>query len=276
MPVYNRQTLRQRLSTEILRDTIVGATSGSIGTPAGTFHIVDSSQADPTACGEQLYHRHWLRLLGTTGRLQDLRVGSFNTGSGAFLGAVTLATTIFSGMPYEVHGLLDPSEKDIALDAVIKDLRTKDEQTLWSVDSLRIYSLGEEVLDVIDVRYYSDPAGSLSRGEGRFTWFALAHTASGQELRISSALPASYQIVYDAILTVSLGAEDLATVNLLSNELVMWGAAARCFWMLEQQSPGQEAGKYRERRREAARMYTKLSKRFEPKIARKIQLDEYY
>ena len=276
MPVYSRRTLRQRLSTEILRDTIVSTTSGSSGITTGSYIILDSSKADPTASGEQLYFRHWLRLLGSAGRIQDVRVGSFNTGIGAFAGAVVLATTVFSGMPYEVHGALDPAEKDAVLDAVIREVRIQEEQPLWSVKDMTIYSLGPEVLDVIDVRYYADPAGSLNRDEGRLTWFGLAKTATGQELRISEALPASYQLIYDAIVTVSLGAGDLATVNLDSDNLVIWGAAARCYWMLEQQAPGQEAGKYKERRAEAARKYSVLSARFQPKIVRKIQLDEYY
>mgnify|MGYP001611606624 FL=1 len=99
MPVYNRRTLRQDLSREWLHDIVIGQTSGSWGLQAGSYNIIDSAQADPTASGEQLYFRHWLSLLGSAGKIQDLRVGSFNTGSGAYLGAQTLATAIFSGMP---------------------------------------------------------------------------------------------------------------------------------------------------------------------------------
>src|SRR3990172_1927509 len=119
MPVISRRTLRQRLGQEILRDTVVGQTSGSWGTQAGSLNIIDSSLADPTASGESLYHRHYLRLLGSIGLLQDLRVGTFNAGSGAFLAAITAATTIISGMPFEVHALVSPAEKDRAIDGAI-------------------------------------------------------------------------------------------------------------------------------------------------------------
>jgi hypothetical protein len=234
---------------------------------------VDSSQADPTASGEQLYYRHWLRLLGSASIIQDVRVGSFNTGSGAYLAAVTPATTIISGMPFEVHGLLSPAEKDWVLDEVIKGVRYVEELTVGAIPHSHIYSLGDDVLDVVDVRFYSNPVGSLDRGEGHPHWYKLVRTASGNELRITPSLFASYQLVIDAVMAPSLGAGDLATVNLPSDSWILAGAAARCYWLLEQQSPGQEASAYKAKRAEMAREFTRLSARFQPSVSRKIQLD---
>ncbi len=273
MPVYSRRLLRESLGRDYLRDTVVGQTSGSWGTQAGSLNIVDKSLADATASGEQLYYRHWLRLLGSAGFIQDVRVGSFNTGSGAYLAAVTAATTIYSGMPFEVHGLISPAEKDRALDEAIKDVRYAQELALWAIPQGHIYSVGDEVLDVVDVRYYSDPTDSLNRGEGHPDWFKLVRTASGNELRINPSLIASYQLVIDAIMAPSLGAGDLATVNLPSDKWALTGAAARCYWMLEQQSPGQETSAYKAKRAEMAREFTRLSARFQPSVSRKIQLD---
>ncbi len=272
MPVYSRRGLRQALGVSWLRDTVVGQTSGSWGTQAGSLNIVDSSQADPTASGEQLYQRHWLRLLGSAGVLQDTRVGSFNTGSGAFLSAVTAATTIFSGMPFEVHGLLSPAEKDRELNGVVNKLRVQQELPLAAVQDLHVYSLGPEVLDVLDVRYFSYPLAS--RNEAQLIWYKLVSTATGQELRVSPSLEWSQQLVLDAVLAVSLGAGEQATINLPDQDWLLSGAAARCLWLVEQRSPGQEAAAYRNRRGEAAREFTRLSARFQPKIARKVQLDE--
>ncbi len=56
--------------------------------------------------------------------------------------------------------------------------------------------------------------------------------------------------------------------------VLLSGAAARCLWLVEQRSPGQEAAAYRNRRGEVAREFTRLSARFQPKIAKKVQLDE--
>jgi hypothetical protein len=252
---------------------VVGQTSGSWGTQAGSINIVDSSQADPTASGEQLYYRHWLRLLGSAGVIQDLRVASFNTGSGAYLSAQTLATAIYSGMPFEVHAMLPPDEMDQAITDVISDLRTRREIALWALPEGHIYSLGPDVLDVLEARYLTDPAASLDRGEHALAWWKVEQTATRYEIRIDPSLVASQQLVLDAITSLSLGAGDLATVNLPSDEWVLAGAAARCYWLLDQQAPGQSAA-YEARRREAARRFTALSTRFQPVVTRRIRLDE--
>lgn len=273
MPIYNRQTLRQRLGREFLHDLIVGQTSGSWGTQAGSLNIIDSAQADPTLSGEQVYFRAHLRLLGSAGRLQDLRVGSFNTGSGAFLAAITLATTVFSGMPFEVSTLVDPADKDRALDAVIKDVRVTNEVPLWSVKDALTYSVGTDIYDVLGVKYFSDPTHSLDRGEHQIAGARFITTASGQELRIPSGLPASYQLILNAITAASLGAGDLATVNLPSDELVLWGATARCYWMLARKAPAQETKVYEAEGIKAAKQYSKLAARFGVPITREPQLD---
>lgn len=275
MPIFSRRQLRQSLGQRYLRDTVVGQTSGSWGTQAGSANIVDLAQADYTASGEQLYQRHYMRLLGSAGLIQDLRVASFNTGSGAFVAAQTLATTIFSGMPFEVH-VNDPKEKDRALDDVIRQVRVRREVPLWATDGLHVYSLGPDVFDVVGVRFFSDPASSLNRGEAGVSWWKYETTQTGNELRISPSLLASYQLAIDAVLAVSLGAGDLATVNLPDEDWILSGAGARLLWLLEQRSPGQENGVYKERRKELAREYTRLSARFQPRASRRLMLDEVW
>ena len=275
MPIYNRRTLRQDLSREWLRDIVVGRTSGSWGLQAGSFNIIDSSQADPTASGEQLYTRHYLRLLGSLGFIQDLRVGSFNTGSGAFLGAQTLATTIFSGMSFEVHGALSPAEKDLMLTRTIEGLGAMQQEIpVWTIDQSHVYSLGSEIVDVVGVRYLADPTNSLNRSPHHINHFNFIKTATGQELRISPALTYSYQLILEAITTLTLGAGDLATINLPSEQLALAGTAMRCYWLMEQNSPGRDNKLYKDKRMEAAASYRSLAARFQPIITRRIQLEE--
>jgi hypothetical protein len=129
--------------------------------------------------------------------------------------------------------------------------------------------------DILDVRYLADPTNSLNPDERQIPWFRVDATASeGKELRIAPALRASQKLILDTIQAVRLGEHDLAAVDMPSADLVLAGAAARCLWLLEQQSPGQEAARYRERRLEAARQYTKLAARFMPAVTRRIMLDE--
>lgn len=276
MPIYNRRTLRRSLGRYYLNDTVLGTTSGSWGTQAGSMNIIDSSKADPTASGEELYHRHWMRLLGSAGFIQDVRVGSFNTGSGAFLTAVTTVTAIFSGMPFEVHALISPVDKDEVIDEAIKDVRIQQEYPIWSIEDGHVYSLGSNIQDILDVRYFSTPTDSLNLGEHKLDWWKYEVTATGNQLRINPSLPASYQLILNALLEVSLGAGDLATVNLISPKPILWSAAARCLWMIEQQAPAKEAEVYAKRRQQAAREATRLYRRLQPKITRKIMLDEVW
>lgn len=275
MPIYSRRTLRQRLGQEWLHDSVIGTTSGQcdIGT---ALTALDSAQQDPTASGEQLFQKHYLRMLGSAGVIADARVASFNTGSGAFVSAVLAATTVYSGMPYEVAALISPADKDRALDTVIRDVRIRQRLPIWAIDQGRIYSLGDEVRDVADVYYQSDPTGSLDKGESPIPWFRFDQTGSGNQLRIAGSLVPSQQLIVDALVTVSLGANDLATVNVPSDSWVLAGAAARCYWMMEQQAPGKEAAAYRQRRAEAANQYTRLSARFQPFVTRRTMLDEPY
>jgi hypothetical protein len=217
-------------------------------------------------------------MLGSLGVIQDVRIFTFNPSTGGFLAQQTQATTVMSGMPFEVHALMSPSEKDGVIDFVIRDLRYAQEIPLWSVPNSHIYSLGPEILDITNVRYYTDPTGSLSRSlsdaEGLVSWFGFYTTASGQELRIRPSLAASYQLILDAVLAPSLGAGDLATLHLPSEDWVLQGVAARCFWLLEQRSASTEQSKHKSYRREMANGFTALSRRFQPATTRRIQTEE--
>jgi hypothetical protein len=131
--------------------------------------------------------------------------------------------------------------------------------------------------DILDVRYLSDPSNSLNPGEQQIGWFRVDATGSeGRELRISPALRASQVLILDTLQGARLGAHDLATVDLPSDEWILAGAAARCLWLLEQRAPGKEAGMYRERRQEAVKLFSRLSQRYQGAISRRVMLDEPY
>jgi hypothetical protein len=272
-PVISRRDLRQALGQDYLGDTIVGNITASWGTTGG-LQIIDSDLADTTASGESLYFRHWIRVLGTLGVIQDVRVGSFNTGSGALISGISSATTIMSGFPYEIHGLLDPNEKDRAITNIIKRLRIQLPHSIPSVESQHRYSVGPEILDVLDVSFYADPTGSLNQKECGVSWWGTNFTGSLREIIVKPSLPASTYLVIRAITALTLGANDLATINIPSTDWILSGAAARCFWLLEQKAPGKEGKIYREHRAEMAREHTRLSSKFQPFVTRRIMLDE--
>lgn len=278
MPIFSRQNLRQLLTTDYLRDGIV-STLTATGF-LGSVNLIDSTQADLSLTGQNLYQRSWLKHNG-----MELRVASFNIGSGAYISLQIAGTLVVSGGTYERHDSLSPADKDRALNDVIKRVRVRREVAIDTIESKKIYSLeaaegvggaGGAILDVLDVYTFSNPGGTLSRGQGRLNDYTLVNTGSRREIRIEPALGQSQQFVMDAILTLTLGAADTATINIPDERWVLSGAAAKALDFLIRKTPGQQRGALEKDRREFAIEFTRLSSRFQPQVDRDISslLDE--
>lgn len=225
------------------------------------MHLIDRVQADVSLSGGNRAENTWFYVNG-----MELRVASFNVGSGAFISAQLGVTVIGSGMEYEQHTLLPPREKDRALDRVLEQIAVRHEVRIPTVDSLTFYSLGAEIRDVLGVWYEANPTSSVNRDKGSFpnsSW-KFARTPTGNEVRLAGALGASQHLILDAILSVSLGAADTATVNLPSKYLVLYGAEAQC-WELLSKNPGQTRTSYLDNAQRAARKYASLLSRFDPR-----------
>lgn len=272
MPVYNRRYLRQKLGQSFLRDTIVSTTTGSWGATA-SLTIYDVTQADLTLWSEDMYKRAVVRHLTTGSYLQDARVASFNTGSGAFHCLVAARSAVPSGADFEVHTLLPPNEKDLVLTDVAGRLRFKKELAITSVEGGHIYSLGPEVVDVLDARILTHPVGS--KNESPLSWWKMVVTGSGQELRIHPATSQSQQLILEAMTTGSLGVLDSSTIDLPDEFWLLTGAASQCYWLLETRGPGQEVSMFKDRRREMSRAFNALSAAYVPPTNKKMQHQEW-
>ena len=269
MPVYSRKTLRQALGrSHWIRDTLVGTTTGSWGN-TGSATIWDSAKANLLYSGEDLYHRSWAKAAGC-----ELRIATWNTGSGAWMALQTAGSTIASGVEYEIHEMIAPSEKDEALDETIKRVQVRREEPVWSVDQARIYALPAGVIDVLDCYYFASPNGSLTRDRGNFNHWEPVETGSRSEIRIDPPLTVSQQLILDALVIPTLGAADTATVSLPNDRWIIAGAAVDCLSRLAARSPGQEGARYEERRKAAARAYSSLSARFQVQIDRPVQMGQ--
>jgi hypothetical protein len=276
MVTVSRRLLRQRLGTNFLRDVVIGNHTGSLPALTGTAFFPDVNVADLSMSGEGLYARQWLKTQGMV-----LRVASWNAGSGAYVTLQRAATTILSGSEYEVHGLLSPDEKDRALDHVVERLRVRREVTIPTVDGAAVYTLDAAaspyVLErVLDVYALADPTNSLSRDPQRFpnsSW-KVTTTATGTELRLAAALPASWALALDAILVPSLGSADTATISLPDESWLLYGAEAQCWELLSKRSPGQDKGTYLKNAGRAWGAYRTLSRRFMPRYESNPRFDD--
>lgn len=278
MPVFSRKDLRQLLGMSYTRD-IVFSKVPSLATPA----FMNAIFADSSLTGQSLYENASLRHITQTNIDADYRVSSFNTGSGAFVTSqlqVAFAT-LNVGDEFEVHSRLSALEKDRALDDTIKRIRVRQEvgistgtggPAFYSIEST---TAPYRVVDVLDAYYFASPDGSMTRGQQRFDDIQIVTTGSGRELRISPALGSSQQIILDAILELTLNFGSQATINIPDDEWVLAGAAAKCYDLMIQNTPGQNAGELVNRRKEWAGRFSALSSRFAPyPYERKIRLGE--
>ncbi len=279
MPIFSRKTLRQALGSNHLRDTIVGNVQGTWAVGAQSLpSIVDVSYRDLTMSGQNLYERSWIYIGG-----MELRVASFNVGSGAYISGGLGSGGWLSGAEYERHDLVPPTEKNRAIDDSIKRLRLLQEVPVESVDDAEYYpierlaaALPNEIIeptDVMDVYYYADAANSLDRNRRELDQWSVIETGSGIDLHISPRLPSGNQIIMQAMLAMTLGSTDVATINIPDERLVLFGAEAQCWHLLSKSAPGTNRATYEQSRNEAAMAYSDLAAKFKRPVDRKLEFD---
>lgn len=259
MVTVSRRLLRQHLGQQLLRDTVVGTNTASLGPGAASAWFIDASLVDASASGNVVYQRTWIRHNG-----QTFRVASFNSPSGAFVSNQTAASGVLSGSEYELHELLSPEDKNLAIDWAINRIWIRQEVALNTVDGLTQYSVGYDFGQIFDWYVWLSPTGTTGRTKAIFQGQRpeIRLTGSGREIRLSGALGASQQLVLDAEVRASLGAADTATINLPNEEHILYGAEAQCWEMLAKRAPQVERRSYIINAQRAAAAYSRLSHRF--------------
>lgn len=281
MPTFSRKSLRQNLGLNNLRDTYVGNTTVSWAGAPGSILVYDYRLADLSLSGQNLYERSWLFASGSS---VPIRVASFNVGSGVYVSQANGFDFVVpgTGAEYERHDLVSPIEKNRAIDDVIKRTRIRREVGFPSVDGLTFYAIDSAASpavivnpeDVEDAYYYADPTSTLDRDRRAFAQWSVKQTATGMELRAEPKLSGSYQIVLDALVTLTLGSADTATVNIPDERLILFGAEAQCWHLLTKTAPGTVRASYAQARDEAARAYSDLAAKFKRPVARNLQFDQ--
>ena len=272
MPTFNRKGLRQRVGVVRLRECLLGTTQMAVS--VGSFvQVMDPFLADLGLSGQSKYVGQKLRVASV-----DYRVASFNFQSGALFCQQAAQYAILSGADFEMHARVTAHELDLCLDEVLKGVRIQQEVGIPTIDGAMFYTIDGAaspnlIVDVGNVYFFGSPNGSLDRKRGDVVNFNLVATATGRELRLGSGLGGSQQIVLDALLEMTLLADDAATINLQHQDWVLWGAAAEAYNLAIQNAPGQDSTLMEKRRAEAARMFTKLSAKRQQTLARRMQFD---
>jgi hypothetical protein len=273
MPTFTRSYLRQQLGQFWLRDTIVFSTQLAVANSTGTVMVMTNALADTSQSGAGGYNRAWL-----LGNGNEYRVSSVNWPSGAWVTQQLARQAIASGSEVEIHSLLSPDEKNNALNDVIKRLRRSQEVGFGGTVSAEFYDITSvaspfSISVVNNAWYWADPTNSINRDRREFSWFDVVRTATGLELRISPAVPSGAQIALDAVVTVTLGSSDGATVDVPDERMVLAGAAVKSYDLISARSPGQEAEQYRTRRGEMAKEFSRLAALYKAQVKVKTEFD---
>ena len=271
MPVLSRGQLRRKLGQSYLQAATFGTTQIAVGA-ASTVCVMDPYRANPDYTNQNLYVRSHLRVASL-----DYRVGSYNTGSGAFVSAQLLQQAVASGADFEIYDRWTASELDRCIDQVIDEIRVNREVTFPGTYNANFYALAgvaspNTITDFNDVYYYMAADSTTNRQRGSFTNVNLMNTATGVEMRTERLLVGSAVIAIDAVLALSLGSADTATINVPDEAWILWGASARAWHLLAQRTPGQDDKYILERRAEAARAFSAKSAINQVYVSRRVSL----
>lgn len=271
MPVVSRRTLRRSLGQSALRDTYVGNTSLSLGASTAVV-VMDRYLADPYFSAPK-YQNATLLVASVS-----YRVASYNFQSGSVMSGQTTVYAIASGADFELHTMLPPDDKERCIDDTIKRIRVRREITANSIDGAEFYSITgwaspHTITGVLDAYYFANPTNSVNRDRREFYSKVVVETPSGPELRIAGVVPSGAQLALDAILTLSLGSGDAATINIPDERLIIAGAEAKAYDLLMRNTPGQVSDIYKQHRQDAAREFSRLSSIYKPLVTRTLQFD---
>lgn len=267
MPVFSRKELRQRLGLDYLHDTTIGNTVLSLGADA-TVVLMDRIQANPAFTGRAEYGNAYLRVASA-----DYRISSVNFPSGGWVTQQLAIYPIASGADYEVGRRLSAPDKDRALDMKVRKIRVRRQVPISSVAGLKEYTLdgvaSPHLLgQVLNVTYLANPTGSLDKRPRTIdnSGWGVADTPTGRILWLAEAMMGSQQVILDAILTLSLGSGDAATIRIPDQDWLLSGAAAEAFEMMARDAPGKEVTFFKDEARRFARSWTAGAAKYQPRL----------
>lgn len=280
MPSFSRKSLRQALAYQ-MNDLVLGTITHSWTNVGGDIRFYDWTKSDTSLSGSDPYAGAYINLTGSLLRNGgDCRVASFVEAGfpNTYFLSVQYAgpTSPPSGHEYEVHSLMKSYLKDLALDDAIKRTRVAREVSVPSVDGAHFYDLdtalsGMRVVRVMDAWAYTNPNGSLDRGKAGLINWEVAATGSGLEMRIEPSLGASQSLVLNAVLEMTLPMNDLATVDVPDERMILYAAEVYAWNLLSKQSPGSQVQAYIAHRDTAARELSRLAALYKSSVARSIQ-----
>lgn len=286
MPVFTRKQFRRDLAHLFTHDMpVIRQTTLGTQPNGGPAQVMSVYAADTNLSGQNMFQNAWIAVEASTantdmaGTLYQYTIGSFNTGSGAFISGMSSIDNIGNAAIFEIHTRISPSDKDAVVDDTILRTRIRQEVPLPTVDGALFYTIdgaaSPYLIDrIMDVHISADPSDSLNTDIRHITDWQVVQTGSGNLLRLVYAVQGSQQLLVDAILVPTLSGGELATINLPSERWILVGAAARCYDLLIQDAPATQVQMLMQRRQEMAQEFSRLCARYQPSYDAPVRLHD--
>ncbi len=267
-----RAELRRAVAARMMR-TVIGVAGGG-----STVALADPAELQDSGASDDLWTGAWLHVTAGANAGEVRRVTAYDPASGSVTVNRPFARPVDTTSEYELLRLLGPAELHRAIDDTLARCWRRTLAELTSVaDGRRRYPLPVWVTRRQQVVEVWERRGAPPRGEhlGAVDWWRLTRGAPGHE--------SPFWIELDhapggALLVETLRPyEALAADQSVTDAPADWvtaGALAYAYRRLRRDAPADDADRYAALQYEAAREFQRLSRLYQPRAVRRVQLGE--
>lgn len=263
------KTLRREMGYELGECVTGTADSGCTTTTLVDAELIDSDESESQHEGAWLYIASGA-LAGQTRRISDYAVTT-----GTLTVSRAWASAPVSGVEYEIHHKLSPTNLNRCINWVLEQCYFLDEILLTPVSGQRQYSLAaypyitrpEQIVDAL----WRVGTTTDKYRYAPLEWYQVRNDAGELTLDINPySFTAGEYMVLRVVRPYSQLSADTDTTD-CPKELLLAGAKTRAYELLLQKGTGQDVERYRRLRDEAMTVYTKRWFFYQPRPARRIQ-----
>ena len=267
-----RAELRRAVAARMMR-TVIGVAGGG-----STVALADPTELQDAGASDDLWTGAWLHITAGANAGEVRRVTAFDPASGSVTVNRPFARPIDATCEYELLRLLAPADLHRAIDDTLARCWRRTLADVASVaDGRRRFALPAWVTRRQQVVEVWERRGAPPRGEHlrAVDWWRLRRSPDGHEspfhLEVGHA-PAGALIV-EALRPY----EALATDRSVTDAPADWvtaGALAHAYRRLRRDAPADDVDRYATLQLEAAREFQRLSRLYQPRSVRRVQLGE--
>lgn len=267
-----RAALRQAVAARMMR-TVVGVAGGG-----STVALADPDRLQDSGASDDLWTGAWLHITAGANAGEVRRVTAYDPTSGSVTVNRPFARPVDGTSAYELLRLLSPAELHRAIDDTLARCWRRTLADLASIAAdQRQFPLPAWVNRRQQVVEVWERRGEPPRGEHlrAVDWWRLRRTpaADGSPFRLEVGHAPGGRLVVEALRPYrALSSDDESTEA--PADWVVAGALAHAYRRLRRDAPAADVDRYTALQREAAHEFQRLSRLYQPRAVRRVQLGE--